>query len=139
MQFFRANGVVLAAGGAVVKFAALRLDGLLGSHLEKRFEFCAGVTECQRAWKCLKPKRLNVLASDQSRVLQELGTPAAWRIRPLAPHWHAQSSAQARFIHLHDPSNAETFWTTRVEGNFGRAWEASLLSDVQERMKWALS
>jgi len=65
-------------------------------------------------------------------------TPAAWKIRPLAPHWQPQSSAQARFIHLHDPSNAETFWTTRVEGNFGRAGEASLLPDEQERMKWAL-
>ena len=113
--------------------------GKVWSHLEKRVSFAWSVTECRRAWKCLKPRHLNVLASDESGVLQELRIPpAASKIRPLAAHWQPQSSAHARFIHLHDPSNAETFWTTRVEGNFGRAGEASLLSDVQERMKWAL-
>src|SRR6266478_2173045 len=65
-------------------------------------------------------------------------TPTASKIRPLAPHWQPPSSAQAGFIHLHDPSNGETLWTTRVEGDFGRVAEASPWSDVQERMKWAL-
>ena len=48
-----------------------------------------------------------------------------------------QSSAHARFIHLHDPSNGNVLDDTRG-GNFLRAGEASLLSDLQERMKWAL-
>jgi len=38
---------------------------------------------------------------------------------PLVAHLPPQSSAQAGFIQLHDPSNGETFWRTPVEGGFG--------------------
>ena len=55
-----------------------------------------GVAECRRAWKCLK--RLNVLASYQSGVLQELGIP---RLLGKYGHWHRTGNPnQARKLVL---------------------------------------
>ena len=98
--------------------------------------------ERKRVQKWLKPKRLNVLASDEAGVHQEWGelgnNPDCFENSATGTALAAPIKRATWFYPLHDPSNGETLWTTRVEGDFGRVAEASPLSDVQERMKWAL-
>ena len=92
--------------------------------------------------KWLKPKRLNVLASDEAGVHQEWGelgnNPDCFENTATGTALAAPIKRASWFY----PSARSKQWRNVVDDTRGgRLWqsgEASFLPDVQERMKWAL-